>query len=63
MLILHRNDVYVRMMNVLLIHKSSLLGGVLWHTKSRVFHTYKGKNVTEAENVRTSTPTQTDAML
>jgi hypothetical protein len=51
------------MMSVLLIQKSSLLDGVLWHAKSREFHTYKGKNVAEAEDVRTSTPTQTDAML
>jgi hypothetical protein len=51
------------MMSVLLIHKSSLLDGVLWHANSRVFHTYKGKNVAKAEDVRTSTPKQTDAML
>jgi hypothetical protein len=52
-----------RMMSVLLIHRSSLLDGVLWHANSRVFHTYKGKNVAKAEDVRTSTPKQTDAML
>lgn len=30
---------------------------------SRVVGTYKGKNVAEADVVRTRTPTQTDAML
>lgn len=45
------------------MHKSSLMDGVLCHFKLYAFHTYKGKNVVEAEEVRISTPTQIDAML